>query len=206
LKHLSVFLYLSILAGVCYAQGDGLQPQPDTLAPADVAAAPAPAPASVAKDLFSPGTFGETLAASVSDQLRHFPSQWGDGVTGGFQKRLASEYGQVVLGNLIQSAVQKLHNEDPRYFRRGHGNFFARTFYVIENTLVVHATDGTRTVSLSLPAEAYGSWGIASLWYPTEDRGIGSFFRYGSANIGVKVAGNFFHEFWPDVKSAFRHH
>ncbi len=204
MKRYSLLLYLVILAGACRAQDDGSQPPPDTLAPADHLAAPVPAPASVVHDLFSPSAFGQTLAASIEDQLRHFPSVWGEGVTGGYQKRAASEYGQVALGNLIQSGMQKLHNEDPRYFRRGEGNFFLRTFHVIANTVVVHSTDGTRTVSLALPAEAYGSWAIASAWYPTNEHGAGAFFRYGSANVGVKMAGNFFREFWPDVKAAFK--
>jgi hypothetical protein len=205
LKRYSLLLCLLILAGTCRAQDDGSQSQPDTLAPADRLAGPVPAPASVLHDLFSPAALGQTLAASVEDQLRHFPSQWGEGLTGGYPKRAASEYGQVALGNLIQSGVQKLHKEDPRYFRRGEGNFFLRTFHIISNTLVVHATDGTRTVSLALPAEAYGSWAIASLWYPAAQHNAGAFFRYGSANVGVKMAGNFFREFWPDVKALFKH-
>ncbi len=206
MKRFLVLLYLLIAAGACSAQNDGPQPPADALAPADSLAAPAPAPNSVVHDLFSPTAFGQTLAASVEDQLRHFPSSWGEGLTGGYQKRFASEYGQVALGNLIQSGIQKLHREDPRYFRRGHGDFFVRTFHVITNTLVVHSTDGERTVSLSLAAEAYGSWGIASLWYPPDERSVGAFFRYGSANMGVKMAGNFFREFWPDVKTLFSHH
>jgi hypothetical protein len=108
------------------------------------------------------------------------------------------------MGDLIQSGVQKLHKEDPRYFRRGAGNFFARTFHVIANTVVVHSTDGGRTVCLALPAEAYGSWAIAARWYPADQQGLGSFFKWGSSNAGLKFAGNFAREFWPDVRNLFR--
>jgi len=110
----------------------------------------------------------------------------------------------VATGNLIESSVQWLHKEDPRYFRSGQGNFFRRTGHVIGNTAVVHNTSGGRTVSLALPAFAYGSWAIATRWSPDSLRGPGSIFRWGSSNVGVKMAGNFIREFWPDVKSMFR--
>jgi hypothetical protein len=164
-----------------------------------------PPPASITRDLFGPGTFERALAAAVSDQIRRFPEEWGHGATHGFGARAASEYGQVAIGNLIESGVQSLHKEDPRYFRRGSGNFFQRTLHVIGNTLVVHSTSGGRTVSLALPASAYGSWAIAARWYPAELHGVASLFQWGSANVGMKAAGNFFREFWPDMKGIFRH-
>lgn len=163
-----------------------------------------PPPASVYKDLFGLGTLAQTMAASLSDQARHFPGEWGHRGRHGYDKRLASEYGQVAIGNLIESGVQRLHKEDPRYFRDGQGSFFRRTGHVIGNTVVVHTTDGGRTVSLALPASAYGSWAIATAWSPDSLHGPVSILHWGSANLGMKMAGNFVREFWPDVKAAFK--
>jgi len=196
-------LCVCILSSFAHAQDDTpLQPKAEAFPPAASAGAP-PAPASPLRDLFAPGVFGQTLAAAATDQIRRFPIQWGHGVTHGFAIRAASEYGQVALGNLIESGIQTWHREDPRYFRRGGGNFFIRTFHVIANTMVVHSADGGRTVSLALPASAYGSWAIASRWYPADLRGVASFFQYGSLNVGMKAAGNFLCEFWPDAKAIF---
>ena len=190
------------LTALGHAQDDTtLAPKADTAAVPDVA----PAPGSVLQDLFAPTTFSRTLSAAVVDQIRRFPEQWGHGWTHGFGTRAASEYGQVAMENLIESGVQVLHKEDPRYYRLGHGNFFARTFHVVENTLVVHNTSGGRTVSLATPAAAYGSWAVAMRWYPNDLHTVGSFFQYGSSNMGMKAAGNFIREFWPDVKGLFRH-
>jgi hypothetical protein len=158
----------------------------------------------VVQNLFSLSTFQRTLTSTLSDQIRHFPDQWGHGATHGLGKRAASEYGQVASENLIESEVQRLHKEDPRYFRRGQGNLFRRTWHVVENTVVVHSTDGGRTVSLALPAAAYGSWAIAMRWSPADLRTTGSFFHWGSSNVVMKMAGNFVREFWPDVKGALR--
>jgi hypothetical protein len=192
------------LAALGQAQDDtALAPKAETPAVPAPAPDPAPAPASVLHDLFAPTTFTQTLAAAISDQIRRFPEEWGHGATHGFGTRAASEYGQSAMENLIESGVQALHKEDPRYYRRGHGNFFARTAHVIANTVVVHSTAGRRTVSLALPAEAYGSWAVAARWYPAEYHTVGSFFHYGSSNAAMKAAGNFVREFWPDVKGWF---
>jgi hypothetical protein len=155
-------------------------------------------------DLFGLRTLAQTAGATLSDQIRHFPGEWGHGATHGIGTRAASEYGQVAIGNLIESGVQKLHKEDPRYFRGGQGNFFSRTWHVIENTVVVHSTGGRRVVSLALPASAYGNWAIATRWSPDDLRGAGSIFLWGTSNVGMKMAGNFAREFWPDVKAAFK--
>jgi hypothetical protein len=205
LKLLDATVYSLVFAAACLAQDEAaIQPNANAVAspaaPVDIP----PPPASALKDLFGVGTWVQTLAATVSDQIRHFPTEWGHGATHGFGRRAASEYGQVALGNLIESGVQRLHKEDPRYFRVGQGSFFGRTWHVIENTVVVHSTNGGRTVSLALPASAYGNWAIASRWYPDDLRGPGSIFLWGSSNAGMKVAGNFFREFWPDVKGVFK--
>jgi hypothetical protein len=163
-----------------------------------------PPPASVYKDLFGIGTLAQTLGASLSDEVRHFPKEWGRRGTHGYGTRVASEYGQVAIGNLIESGVQRLHKEDPRYFRGGQGSFVHRTWHVIENTVVVHTTSGGRTVSLALPAAAYGSWAIATSWSPDNLRGPVSIVHWGSVNVGMKMAGNFVREFWPDVRAAFK--
>jgi hypothetical protein len=199
-----VLCVLMILAALGHAQDESALTSKAVESPAPVPAEASPAPASVLQDLFAPTTFSRTLTAALTDQIRRFPEQWGHGMTHGFGARAASEYGQVAMENLIETGVQAWHKEDPRYFRRGHGNFFRRTYHVIENTVVVHSTEGGRTVSLAMPASAYGSWAIAARWYPSDLHGVGSFLQYGSSNVGMKAAGNFIREFWPDVKGIFR--
>ena len=141
--------------------------------------------------------------AAVADQARRFPREW-EQHWDGFGKRAASEYGQFVIYAGIESAVQALHHEDPRYFRRGTGNFFQRTGHVIARTFVARKKGGGDTFALSLPAAAYGSWAIASRWNPRSLHGPLSVFEWGSSGVEMKASANFFREFWPDVKGFFR--
>jgi hypothetical protein len=56
----------------------------------------------------------------------------------------------------------------------------------------------------SLPANAYGSWAIATLWSPREYRSAASIAEWGTAGLGGTAGLNFFREFWPDLKSVFQ--
>jgi len=157
------------------------------------------------KKVFGPQAIFATAPAALADQFRNFPKEWGSEWNWhGFGRRAASEYGQFVVYAGIESAVQALHKEDPRYFRLGKGNFFRRTAHVVAGTFVARKKDGGSTFALSLPAASYGSWAIASRWNPRSLHGPVSILEYGSTGVEMKASANFFREYWPDVKSLFR--
>jgi hypothetical protein len=188
-------------AAVCFAQD-----QPPDVQPADPAvdAVPSTPPHTpLLKRLFSVQALTATVPGAVLQQVHDWPNEWGT-KRSGFEKRIGSLYGQFVIGVLIEDGVKAIHHEDTWYRRLGHGNFFQRTGHVITDTVTARRPDGSRTVALSMPANAYGSWAIATLWSPREFRNAGSIFEWGTAGVGVSAGTNLVREFWPDVKSIFR--
>ena len=173
--------------------------------PAD-AAAPAVSPVQphkpLLKYLFSLEALTATVPGAIMQQVHDWPDEWGRKRLG-FEKRLGSLYGQFVIGVLIEDGVKAIHREDTRYRRLGRGNFFKRTGHVIAETVTARKPDGSRTVALSMPANAYGSWAIATLWSPREFRTAGSIFEWGSAGVGASAGANLAREFWPDLKGIF---
>jgi hypothetical protein len=144
-----------------------------------------------------------TLPGAVLQQVHDWPAEWGKDRLG-FEKRVGSLYGQFVIGLVIEDAVRTVHPEDIRYRRMGKGNFFARFGHVITDTVTARRPDdGSRTIALSLPANAYGSWAIATLWSPREYRTVGSILEWGTAGMGTIALGHFFREFGPDMLSVF---
>jgi hypothetical protein len=207
------FLYLAPVL-VCHAQ--------DAMAAAPQPAAAQPEPAALAqpvqpaqpirnqrrivdsvKRLFSVQAVTSTLPAALVEQLHDWPDEWGRHRLG-FEKRVGSLYGQFVIGVAIEDSVKAIDHEDTRFIRLGSGNFFRRTAHVITGTVLAHKPDGGRMVAWSLPANAYGSWAIATLWSPREYRTAASIAEWGTAGMGGTAGLNFFREFWPDLKSAFR--
>ncbi|HKE29987.1 MAG TPA: hypothetical protein VKB88_46905 [Bryobacteraceae bacterium] len=155
------------------------------------------------KRLFSVEAVTSTLPAAALEQMHDWPGEWGEHGSG-FAKRVGSLYAQFVIGVAIEDSVKALDHEDTHFTRMGHGNFFRRTAHVVTSTVLAHKPDGSRMVAWSLPANAYGSWAIATLWSPREYRNAASIAEWGTAGMGATAGLNLFREFWPDLKSLFR--
>lgn len=167
---------------------------------------PAPPPSAFhgfASDLISPKALVATAPGALLDQLHPFPEEWGEGHRA-FEKRVASLYGQFVIGEVLERSVKAIDHEKPSFERRGSGSFFARFGHVIADTVTSPTTAGGRIPAYGMLANDYGSWAIATLWCPPSLRTPRSIFGWGSGNVGVRAAGHLITEFWPDVKSWFR--
>jgi hypothetical protein len=200
-------LALAATAVVSRGQDEAAHPsaQPDKPVPADSAPAGySPTPKKpVWKRLISVEAVTSTLPGAIIQQVHDWPEQWGRDRLG-FEKRVGSLYGQFVVGVLIEDGVKAIHHEDTHYRRRGYGNFFGRTGYVIVHTVLARNDQGNLTMAYSTPANAYGSWAIATLWSPREFRNAGSIFEWGSAGVGVVAGTNLLREFWPDIRGVFK--
>ena len=128
------------------------------------------------KRMFSVQAVTATVPGAIIQQFHDWPEEWGK-KRDGFEKRAASLYGQFVIGVAIEDGVQAIHHENTTYRRLGRGNFFRRTAHVITDTVTARKPDGSRTMSYSLPANAYGSWAVATLWSPREFRNAESIFE-----------------------------
>jgi hypothetical protein len=194
---------LTATAVVCHAQEEATAPPAAATDAPPAIAANAPAPRKpLLKRLVSLEAITATLPGAIIQQFHDWPTEWGK-KRAGFEKRAASLYGQFAVGLVIEDGVKAIHHEDTHYRRRGYGNFFGRTGYVVVHTVLARKDDGRLTMAWSLPATAYGSWGIATLWSPHEFRTPGSIFEWGSAGVGVVAGTNLLKEFWPDIKGVF---
>jgi len=154
------------------------------------------------KRLYSVRALTSTLPAALVEQVHDWPDQWGKDRLG-FEKRVASLYGQFVIGVGLEETVKAIHYEDTRYRRLGEGNFFRRTAHVITDTVTARRQDGSRTGAWSLAANAYGSWAIATLWSPRQYRTAASIAEWGSTGMATFAVSNLAREYWPDIKGVF---
>lgn len=191
-----------LAAGLCLAQDQtaapDTSPAPTPVDPAPAAYSPPPHK-SIFKRLFSSQALVATVPGAVLQQVHDWPDEWGKKRLG-FEKRVGSMYAQFAVGMLIADGVKAIHPEDTRYRRDGEGIFFKRFAHVVTGTVVARKTDGSLTPAWSLPAYAYGSWALATLWSPHEYRNAASIFEWGSAGLAVAPLANFVKEFWPDVR------
>lgn len=215
---LFLFLAAALAAVCCRAQQQPPLPAAPVAEPAAQPVSPAPAKApdqtdsraqvhsfgTFVKRLFSVRALTSTLPAALVEQVHDWPDEWGRNGHG-FEKRIASLYGQYAVGVGLEETVKAIDHEDTRYRRLGHGNFFRRSAHAVANTVTARREDGSRTAAWSLYAYAYGSWGIATLWSPHEYRTGRSIFEWGSAGMATLAVTNLAREYWPDIKAIFHH-
>jgi hypothetical protein len=151
------------------------------------------------KKLFGPQAILETVPGAAFDTARGFPRQRGRG-TAGVEKRLASQYGQFVIGEGIEMGVSTIHEEDPRYFRMPDRGFGKRHGPALTSTVIVRGVNGGPTIGLARLADVHGAWAMATTWNPPDQRNPLQIVKYGTLGLSLKAGSNVFREFWPDVK------
>jgi hypothetical protein len=201
---------LLLAAGSCLAQEVAPDPVPaPDPAPSAAPAAPTTTPSQPPRQkhfyqkIFTLQALYSTVPSAVVQQLHDWPDQWGK-KRAGFEKRIASLYGQFVIGSLIEDGVKAVHPEDTRYTRLGQGNFFRRTSHAVVHTFLAGTPNGGTTPAYSLLANSYGSWAIATLWSPQDLRNPRSIAEWGTAGMGATVSANVIREYWPDLKHLFK--
>jgi Carboxypeptidase regulatory-like domain len=138
---------------------------------------------------------GTGIVAGAEQATDTFPG-YGQGAHG-YAKRYGAAYADDVLGRLIGSAIlpSALH-QDPRYFYRGSGTVRSRVFYAVSRALVTRGDDGRTEPNYSRLLGSFAASGLANLYYPRADRGLGLTLGDGLVSIAGHAVDNLIREFF----------
>lgn len=139
-------------------------------------------------------------AAGLRQEQDQFPS-FGEG-TFGFLKRYGVAFGNHTSSDYMTGAIFPiLLHEDPRYFRKGAGGFFRRTFYAVSRIPVTRTDKGTNRFNFSEFLGNAAAASLANVYLPKGDRTT----SYSAQQFGLFLLSdtlvNFAQEFWPDVRN-----
>lgn len=139
-------------------------------------------------------------------------SQWQDDFRGygqggqGYGKRYGAAYADQFSGTIWGNAVfPALLHEDPRYFRKGTGTIKHRLLYSISTTFWTRNDNGTWGPNYANIFGNIAAGGLANLYYPSTDRGVGLTFQRAFTVTAEGTAGAIFVEFWPDINRKLFH-
>jgi hypothetical protein len=139
-------------------------------------------------------------------------SQWQDAFKGygqgteGYFKRFGAAYADQFSGEMWGNAIfPVLLHEDPRYFRKGTGSIKSRLFYAISTTVKCKNDDGTWGPNYANVLGNIAAGGLANLYYPSTDRGVGLTFQRAFTVTAEGALGSIFVEFWPDISRRVFH-
>jgi hypothetical protein len=152
---------------------------------------------------YGPGSLINIAAAAGIKQARNSPPEWGQGMEG-FGSRFASGFGLKAIKLSIQSGIEGLLGEDPRYYASARSGVFHRAFYAAGQTFVSHKDAGGTGFAYARFIGIAGGVCISRQWHPENDRSARDYFVAGAAIVGIDMARFVFREFWPDIKRTLR--
>jgi hypothetical protein len=147
---------------------------------------------------------GPLLGAGIA-QAEGTPHEWGGGMEG-FGRRFASSYARSVIGRTVEFGVAAVDHEDPRYHPSDQTGVWRRTRHAIAATFVSQTTSGGSMPAFSRIAGAYSAGFIANAWEPPSQNSAEHAFERGSTSLLSSIGWHVVEEFWPDIRSAMRHH
>lgn len=152
-----------------------------------------------------PFTFGIAGISAGISQAENSYAGYGQGGAG-YAKRFGAAYADSFNGTIIGNGLLPIvFHQDPRYFRKGSGGFWARTLHATLSTVRAKSDSGKWMPNYSNLLGNLAAGGISNLYYPGADRGVGLTFERGFTVTAQGTLGAFLVEFWPDVVAHHRH-
>ena len=157
-----------------------------------------------AKDSFDYPLVGLAAFIAAYGQLDNSHPQFGQGWAG-YGRRVGTTYADQAIGNMMTEGIfPSLLHEDPRYFRRGYGSVWSRTFYAASRVLVTKTdAGGTRFNFSEVVGNGVGT-AISNAYY-TDDHTVGDNVEKLGQQIGIDAISQVLKEFWPDIKHKLFH-
>jgi hypothetical protein len=144
---------------------------------------------------------------STIQQATNGQPHYGQGWNALGKRFLASEGDQVTSSLFISGMLPALLKEDPRYFRRGIGSPWSRTWYAMERTVITRKDDGRPTFNTSQTLGQLMSAAISTSYYPKQDRSVSSAFANTGMNLLYNSGYNVLREYYPDIlRKLFHRH
>lgn len=146
-------------------------------------------PASLAGGVFSAG-FG-TLLNTPGEYGPHWE---------GFGDRYGMRLTGVVTSNAMEAGLGALWGEDPRYPRDGEGSFGGRVGHVVKWTFLAKDRNGNTMPAYARYAATAGNNFLSNTWREASEADTQHALSRTALGFVARMAGNAFHEFWPDVR------
>ncbi len=157
-----------------------------------------------AKDSFDYPLLGLAAFIAAYGQLDNANPSFGQGWAG-YGRRVGTAYADQVIGNMMTEGIfPSILHEDPRYFRRGTGRKWSRTWYAATRVFVTKTDSGGTRFNFSEIAGNAAGTAISNAYTP-DQRNVGDNIETWWMQIGIDSASQVLKEFWPDLKHKLFH-
>jgi len=157
-----------------------------------------------AKDSFDYPLLGLAAFIASEGQLNNSHPEFGQGWAG-YGRRVGTAYADQAIGNMLTEGLfPTMLHEDPRYFRRGYGGFWSRTYYAATRVFVTRTDSGGTRFNFSEVIGNASGTAISNAYYPDGRNVVDNVQKLGT-QIGIDAVSQVLKEFWPDLKRKLFH-
>jgi len=148
------------------------------------------------RTIIDPATFVITAGFAGIEQASNEFSGYGQGWEG-YGKRFGAGMADTAIGGMLGGAVLPvLFHQDPRYFYKGTGTKWQRTWYAIGTSVIARGDNGKWQPGYAAVLGDFASGAISNLYYPASNRdGAELTIENGFLAIAGNAAGNLLQEF-----------
>ena len=151
------------------------------------------------QDSFDRGTFVLAAAFAGEAQLSNSNRAFGQGAAG-YGRYFGTSLADFVIGDYMTEAIYPtLLHQDPRYFRRGHGNGWSRFEYAVGQIVMTHGDNGRTQFNYSEILGNSTAVAISNTYYQSNRDASDALVKL-IEQLSVDAASNVLKEFWPDVR------
>ena len=149
-------------------------------------------------------TVGGVLIGAAFSQAINSPSGYHQGWEG-YGKRVGADMARAASGNIFGTFVlaSALH-QDPRFYVKKNLSFKQSVEYSAVRVFITRSDSGERVVNYSGLIGPLMGEGLANVYYPDENRTVGSTFTRYASDLGWRFAGNLLRQYWPSINRKLR--
>lgn len=157
----------------------------------------------LSKSTSPPQILSSAVGAGIGQARNSLPG-YGQGWAGygdRFGSSLATGASSHLFGTFLLPAVLR---EDPRFFVRFQGRWYARFGHAFRRVVVIRTDVGNERFNVPGTLGPLMAEGLANVYLPQSERTAGKTFRRFGVRIGFGAANNLVKEYWPTIFKSLR--
>jgi hypothetical protein len=153
----------------------------------------------VADEIASPGALSRAAFASAWMTRENWPKEWPRSARG-YGRRFGDAQAATAISSSIEAGLGSLWGEDPRYFRSGRQERWARVRHALASVALARRRDGHRAPAWGRFTGSVGGNVIENTWLPRSASTRSQTTARVATGFAGQLAANLWSEFWPDLR------
>jgi len=153
----------------------------------------------VAGEIASPGALSRAAFTSAWMMSGNWPKEWPRSARG-YGRRFGDAQATTAISSSIEAGLGSLWNEDPRYFRSGRLERWARVRHAVASVALARRSDGHRAPAWGRFAGNVAGNAIENAWLPPSAATRSRTATRVATVFAGQLAANLWSEFWPDLR------